>query len=96
MNDILNLVAALIVGLVLGALFFGGLWWTVKKAVVSPMPALLLLGSFLFRVSITLLGFYYISNSSAERMLVCLLGFVATRFIVMNMTKSNQKISNPS
>ena len=96
MNDILNLVAALIVGLVLGALFFGGLWWTVKKAVVSPMPALLLLGSFLFRVSITLLGFYYISNSSVERMLVCLLGFVATRFIVMNMTKSNQKISNPS
>ncbi len=91
MNDLLNLVAALIAGLLLGALFFGGLWWTVKKAVASKTPALLFLGSFLFRVSITLLGFYYLSSSNWQRMLACLVGFIAARFIVLYLTKSYEE-----
>ena len=31
MNEILNLVLNLVTGILLGAIFFGGLWWTVQK-----------------------------------------------------------------
>src|ERR1035438_6381230 len=31
MTDALRLVLALVTGLLLGAIFFGGLWWTVRK-----------------------------------------------------------------
>ena len=40
MNEPLTLVLALAAGGVLGAIFFGGLWWTVRKGVSSPQPAL--------------------------------------------------------
>jgi F1F0 ATPase subunit 2 len=32
MNEILSLAAAVAAGALLGAVFFGGLWWTVRKA----------------------------------------------------------------
>ena len=31
MNDMLTLVLAGVAGGILGAIFFGGLWWTVRK-----------------------------------------------------------------
>jgi len=40
MNELLTLALALVTGLLLGAIFFGGLWWTVRKGVSSKQPAL--------------------------------------------------------
>ena len=45
MNEPLSLVLALITGVVLGAIFFGGLWWTVRKCVSAKQPALWFFGS---------------------------------------------------
>jgi len=90
MNEIVTMVLACIAGSVLGTLFFGGLWFTVKMAVSSKIPALWFFGSFLLRVSITLIGFYYITFGNWQRLLVCLLGFIAVRFIVMHFTRSNE------
>ena len=50
MNNFLILVFALVAGLLLGAIFFGGLWWTVRKGVFSKSPALWFLGSMLLRI----------------------------------------------
>ena len=86
MNDTLMLVVAGVTGLVLGAVFVGGLWWTVRKGVASPRPALWFLGSTLLRMSIVLAGFYFIGRGHWERMLVCLFGFIVARFIVMRFT----------
>ena len=88
MNETLILVLAGGMGLVLGAIFFGGLWWTVRKGVSSPRPALWFLGSSLLRLSIVLAGFYFIGRGQWARMLVCLLGFVIARFIVMRFTRT--------
>ena len=55
----------------LGAIFFGGLWWTVRKGVSSKQPALWFLGSLLLRMSIALAGFYFVSGGHWERLLVC-------------------------
>ena len=58
MNEWVTLSLALMAGLLLGAIFFGGLWWTVQKGVSAKNPALWFFGSLLLRMSIALAGFY--------------------------------------
>jgi len=82
MNDTMNLALALVTGVLLGAIFFGGLWWTVRKGVSSKQPALWFFGSLLLRTSIVLSGFYFVSSGHWERLLLCLLGFVITRWVM--------------
>jgi hypothetical protein len=40
MNETLLMILAFIAGIALGIIFFGGLWFTVKKIVAAKMPAL--------------------------------------------------------
>jgi F1F0 ATPase subunit 2 len=87
MNEALMRVVAGVTGLVLGAMFFGGLWWTVRKGFSSPRPALWFLGSMLLRMSIVLVGFYFIGRGHWDRMLACLIGFVIARFLVLRLTR---------
>ena len=91
MNETLILVLALATGVLLGAIFFGGLWWTVQKGVSSKQPALLFLGSVLLRTGIAVAGFYFIGRGHWERLLVCLLGFVTARLFVMRLTRAGEK-----
>jgi len=91
MNDTLYMLLAFIAGLALGTIFFGGLWLTVKKAFASKIPALWFFSSFLMRIGITLIGFYYISLGNWQRLIICVFGFVAARFIVMHVTKSYEQ-----
>jgi F1F0 ATPase subunit 2 len=87
MNDNLILFAAALAGLSLGAIFFGGLWWTVRKGVSSPNPALWFLGSMLARTSIALAGFYWIGRGHWQRLMVCLVGFIIARMVVIWITR---------
>ena len=91
MNETLALVLALVTGVVLGAMFFGGLWWTVRKGVSSKQPAFWFFGSLLLRTSIALAGFCFIARGHWERLLVCLLGFVIARLIVTQLTRAAEK-----
>jgi F1F0 ATPase subunit 2 len=88
MNETLSIILAFVAGLALGTIFFGVLWFTVKKSMASKKPALWVLGSFFFRISITLLGFYFIAAGNWQRLLICLGGFIIARFIVIHFTKS--------
>jgi F1F0 ATPase subunit 2 len=88
MNEIIYMVFVFTAGLVLGILFFGGLWLTVKKAVFSQRPALWFISSFLIRVSITLVGFYYLSQGSWKNLLISVSGFIIARSIIIYKTKS--------
>ena len=88
MNEFLFLAFAVVAGLSLGAIFFGGLWWSVRQGVSSKHPAFWFLGSALVRMSIVLAGFYFIGREHSERLLLCLFGFVIARFLVMRMTRT--------
>ena len=88
MNEWLILAVAAAVGLLLGAIFFGGLWWTVRNGVSSKHPALWFLGSMLLRMGIVLLGFYIVGRGNWQRLVACLLGFIIARFIVMRLTRT--------
>ena len=91
MSEVLQPALALLAGMLLGAMFFGGLWWTVQKGVSSKRSVLWFFGSLLLRTSIALAGFYFIARGHWERLLVCLLGFVIARLIVTRLTRAAEK-----
>jgi F1F0 ATPase subunit 2 len=88
MNETLMLVVAGAAGAALGAVFFGGLWWTVRRGVSSLRPALWFFGSLLLRMSIVLAGFHLVGRGNWERLVACLLGFIIARYIVMRLTRT--------
>jgi F1F0 ATPase subunit 2 len=87
MNETLALALAWVAGGALGAIFFGGLWWTVRQGVASKQPALWFFGSMLLRMSLTLAGFYLVGRGNWKRLVLCLLGFVMARLMVMWLTR---------
>jgi F1F0 ATPase subunit 2 len=95
MNDMAALALALAAGLALGAIFFGGLWWTVRKGVSSPRPALWFVGSMIVRTGIVLAGFAFVGSGQWERWLGCLLGFVTARWFVLRLTRRSAGPLNP-
>jgi F1F0 ATPase subunit 2 len=86
MNELMLSALALLAGILLGALFFGGLWWTVLKGLSAKRPALLFIASMLVRTSIALAGFYFVSGGDWKRLLACLLGFIIARLIITRLT----------
>ena len=86
MNEALTIVSALVTGVFLGALFFGGLWWTIQRGVSSKRPALWFFGSLLLRTSIVLAGFYILARGHWENLFMGILGFVLARLIVTRLT----------
>jgi F1F0 ATPase subunit 2 len=96
MNETLTLALALAAGVLLGAVFFGGLWWTVRKGVSSKRPMLWFLGSLLLRTSVALAGFYVVAGGHWDRLLACLLGFISARFIVTRLTGPPVQACNTS
>src|ERR1700677_3764951 len=96
MNETMTLALAWVAGLLFGAIFFGGLWWRIRGGVSSDRPALWFLGSMLLRMGIALAGFYFVSNNDWKRLLVCLLGFIMARLVVMRLTRpSAEKLARP-
>lgn len=93
MNESLSLAFALLAGIFLGAFFFGGLWWTVRRGISSERVALWFLGSMLLRTGIVLLGFYFIPGDNWKRLLAGLIGFVIARLIVMRVTRVAEQSS---
>jgi F1F0 ATPase subunit 2 len=88
MNETLLMIATFVGGIALGIIFFGGLWFTVKKLITAKVPALWMLGSFILRAGIVLFGFYFIGARNLQRLVSCLIGFIAARFVVIHFTKS--------
>jgi F1F0 ATPase subunit 2 len=82
MTDPFTLIPALLIGMLLGALFFGGLWWTVRQGLASPRPALWFAGSLLLRLGIVLSGFHVVGGTDWRRMAACLIGFIFARLVV--------------
>jgi F1F0 ATPase subunit 2 len=82
MSETFACLPALAAGLLLGAMFFGGLWWTVRRAISSSVPAAWFLGSMLLRTSLTAAGFYYAAAGQWQKLVACLIGFIAVRMFI--------------
>lgn len=91
MNEPMTWILALIAGGLLGLFFFGGLWWTIQRGLKAKTPALWFLGSALVRTGITIAGFYWVSGGQWERLLACLLGFLAARFAILRLKNTKKR-----
>ena len=94
MNETLTLCLVWLSGGALGAIFFCGLLWTVRKATASEQPAAWFFGSLILRTSLALAWFYFVSNGDWKRLLLCLLGFVMARVVVTWITRPSKKNQN--
>ncbi len=83
MIDYLLLILVFIAGAALGFFYFGTLWLTVNRIKETRYPILLVLGSFLGRLAVTMGGFYLVFGGRWERIVLCLVGFLLARTILI-------------
>ena len=82
MTESLKVSGAILGGFALGTFFFVGLWWTVRRGVISAQPAVVFLGSVVFRTLAVMVGFYCLSRGDWRNVVGSLAGFVLARFFV--------------
>ena len=87
MNEYLYLLIALLEGVLLGVLFFAGLWWTACKIESTKQVAVLFLGSMLLRTFVVIMGFYFLMVDNWQHLLSGMLGFIIARVIVTRLTR---------
>ena len=87
MSEALACSAAAGLGVLLGAMFFGGLWWTISRALPSKQPAVWFLSSLLVRMAVVLTGFFAVGGGDWRRLAACLIGFVASRFAITRLAR---------
>ena len=91
MNDVAAFFIVLMVGFLLGGLFFGGLWWTVQKGLASQNPVLWFFGSTLLRMGFAVTGFYFTSRNDWRKFVLCLIGFMIARVVVTRFMRTTNK-----
>ena len=87
MSDIGPIIGALALGMFLGALFFGGLWWTVHRGLTATNPAMWFGVSALARMAMTLSGLYYVARTGWPSLLACLCGLLIARVATTRLTR---------
>jgi len=95
MSDLAMVWLNLIVGILLGAFFFGGLWWTVRKVVAGDGMEFWLSISLLIRSSVTLAGFYFSSAGHWQYLLADLVGFIVARSIIKRLAQGKEASHAP-
>ncbi len=83
MPEILPLILSLGAGLILGVIYFGGLWHTVQKLPEMQKPASTMFWSFAVRAGIAITGFYFVMGGQWERLVAALLGFILVREVLV-------------
>ena len=85
MNEALILAGDLFAGILLGAFFFGGLWWTIRSRSPSQWSGLLFSASLLLRMAAAVTGFYLVSHGEWRKLVACLAGFLLARIAVTRL-----------
>ena len=88
MDEALSGGIPLAAGIMLGTMYFAGLWWTVSRGLASANPALWFLGGRLARTGLVLGGFYLAGGGLWRNWLWCLLGFGLARLAVWGVTRA--------
>jgi len=92
----INLPLSALAGLLLGLFYFGGLWLTVRKIPGSAKRGILVLGSFVVRLLVTLCGMYLVMDGKWERLVACLAGFLVMRIVLTRLLGPGRSVSRLS
>jgi F1F0 ATPase subunit 2 len=75
-------------GGLLGSVYFGGLWLTVRRLPDTDHPAALVLGSFVLRVALVAAGFVWLLAGDPLRLVAVLAGFLAIRVLLVRQVRT--------
>jgi F1F0 ATPase subunit 2 len=81
------LLRALSVGVLIGGIFYSGLWWTVRHGLTKKHIGIWVLGSFVLRTCIAVSGFYLAARDNWHALLACFIGFLLARVGVTRFTR---------
>ena len=93
MNDAVHLLTSLTAGMILGIVYFRGLWQTVLRLPDFRRPAWSMSWSFVARVGIVMSGFYFIMDGHLERLAMAMAGFILVR---QTLVRRLGRFSEPS
>jgi F1F0 ATPase subunit 2 len=70
-------------GFGLGIFYFTSLWFTVKKMAQAKHPVLIMIASGVARLTLVLVGFYFLIDSHWQRLLIAMVGFLIARSLLI-------------
>lgn len=89
-GNVSTLILAFLAGIGTGAVFYGGLWWTITKGATVRQPALLFLTSFFVRMAAVVTAIYLISGACLDRLAVCMLGLLIAKAVVARRVRPQE------
>jgi len=82
-SEFVEKIVAIPFGFVLGSLYFWGLWQTTQRLTMTRAPVRLFLVSYFGRLILAGLGFYWIAQGGWVNVLLCSLGFLIARSLLI-------------
>ncbi|MBD3616309.1 MAG: ATP synthase subunit I [Gracilimonas sp.] len=89
----IRFILPLLMGVGLGILYFGGLWFTVQKINTVIYPALWMISSFFIRIGMLLITFYWLLMINWSFLAVGFIGFLLARSVFTQQFKQVKKFS---
>ena len=77
--------AMFLVGMALASIYLAGLWWTVKRVTSRGQSPWWLAASFLLRVSVLMVGLYFVMACGVGYLLACLAGWIVARTLLVHI-----------
>jgi F1F0 ATPase subunit 2 len=92
MNEMVMIILYFLAGAAIGVVYFGGLWWTLRRLGRCRKPHWLALGSFGLRSGICLAGLFWIAREGRwEHVVSSLLGLLAARWVLVHLLRPARK-----
>lgn len=81
-SEIGSLILRIPAGILIGVMFYGGLWLTVSRLTRTSSPVLLSVTSLFLRMGLLLVSIWYLSGGRASGILGCTIGLMASRILL--------------
>lgn len=80
---VIRVVVSIVTGMVLGGVYFWGLWWTSRRIATTRAPGLLFTVSFIARMAVLLGGIYVVTRGRWIETSLCVIGILIARQMVV-------------
>jgi F1F0 ATPase subunit 2 len=89
----LGLIPAFAGGIVLGAFFFAGLWFSVRKLNQAKRPGLVLAVSYMLRMITVIGGLFLLTDGDWRRLAAALTAFILVRMLMVRLVGPHAQTS---